>query len=62
MTYSTEEITRRLQLGEDCADIADEIAAFANADGGTLLCGVTDEGEGQDMTRERLSSLDDYVV
>ena len=81
MTYSTEEITRRLQLGEDSAwefkqvdfagnhprspdraDIADEIAAFANADGGTLLCGVTDEGEGQDMTRERLSSLDDYVV
>ena len=46
----------------DRADIADEIAAFANADGGTLLCGVTDEGEVQDMTRERLSSLDDYVV
>ena len=81
MTYSTEEITRRLQLGEDSAwefkqvdfagnhprspdraDIADEIAAFANADGGTLLCGVTDEGEVQDMTRERLGSLDDYVV
>ena len=81
MTYSNDEITLRLQLGEDSAwefkqvdfagnhprspdraDIADEIAAFANADGGTLLCGVTDQGEGQDMTRERLSSLDDYVV
>ena len=50
MTYSNEEITRRLQLGEDSAwefkqvefagnrpispgraDLADEIAAFANA-------------------------------
>ena len=26
-------------------DFADEIAAFANADGGVLLCGVTDDGE-----------------
>ena len=81
MTHSDEEITRRLQLGEDSAwefkqiefaghqprsprreDLADEIAAFANADGGTLLCGVTDDGEVQDMTRARLSALDDYVV
>ena len=44
------------------ADLADEIVAFANADGGVLLCGVTDEGEVQNMTRQRLSALDDYVV
>ena len=81
MTYSTEEITRRLQLGKDSAwefkqvefagnqpvspqraDLADEIAAFANADGGTLLCGVTDEGEVQGMTRAQLSALDAFVV
>ncbi len=81
MTYSTDEIVRRLQLGEDSAwefkqvqfagnrpvspqraDLADEIVAFANADGGTLLCGVTDGGEVRDMTRERLSALDNYVV
>ena len=44
------------------ADLADEIAAFANADGGALLCIFTNEGEVQDMTRERLSALDNYVV
>ena len=81
MTHSNQEITRRLQLGEDSAwefkqvqfagdqprspergDLADEIVAFANADGGVLLCGVTDDGEVQDMTREQLSALDRYVV
>lgn len=25
-------------------DLADELAAFANTDGGVLLCGVTDSG------------------
>ncbi len=44
------------------ADLADEIVAFANADGGALLCGVTDEGAVQNMTLQRLSALDDYVV
>ena len=81
MTYSTEEISRRLQLGEDSAwefkqvefagdrprsprrdDLADEIAAFANADGGTLLCGVTDDGEVQGMTRDQLAAFDAFVV
>ncbi|MDE2867648.1 MAG: putative DNA binding domain-containing protein [Chloroflexota bacterium] len=81
MTYSNEEITRRLQLGEDSAwefkqvefagdrprsprrdDLADEIAAFANADGGTLLCGVTDDGEVQGMTRDQLAAFDAFVV
>ena len=33
-------------------DWADEIAAFANSNGGTLLYGVTDAGEIQGMSRE----------
>ena len=81
MTYSEEEIRRRLQLAEDSAwefkafefadnrprspsrqDLADEIAAFANADGGVLLCGVTDDGEVQDMSREQIVELDSLLV
>ena len=81
MTYSDEDITRQLQLGEDSHwefkeikfsgihprspsrnDWADEIAAFANGNGGVLLCGVTDEGEVQDMSREQLVELDSFLV
>ena len=43
-------------------DLADEIAAFANANGGVLLCGVTDKGDVQDMTREQLVELDSLLV
>ena len=43
-------------------DFADEIAAFANADGGVLLCGVTDDGEVQGMSRERIVALDSFLV
>ena len=43
-------------------DLADEIAAFANAVGGVLLCGVSDEGEPQGMTRKQLVELDKFVV
>ena len=43
-------------------DWADEIAAFANANGGVLLCGVTDKGEVQDMSREQLVELDSLLV
>ena len=81
MTYSDEEIRRRLQLGEDSnwefkaveftgdrprspsrTDLADEIAAFANMDGGVLLFGVTDEGEVQGMSREQIIELDSLLV
>ena len=31
-------------------DLADEIAAFANASGGVVLCGVPDTGEVQGMS------------
>ena len=43
-------------------DLADEIAAFANADGGVLLCGVTDDGEVQGMSRERIVELGSLMV
>ena len=43
-------------------DLADEIAAFANADGGALLCGITDAGEVQDMSREQIIELDSVLV
>ena len=43
-------------------DLADEIAAFANANGGVLICGVTDKGEVQDMSSEQLVELDSFLV
>lgn len=43
-------------------DLANEIAAFANADGGMLLCGVTDAGEVQGMSREQIVELDSVLV
>ncbi len=43
-------------------DLADEIAAFANANGGVLLCGVTDEGEIQGLSREQIVALDAVLV
>ena len=43
-------------------DLADKIAAFANANGGVLLCGVTDDGDIQDMSREQVVELDKLLV
>ena len=43
-------------------DLADEIAAFANAGGGVLLCGVTDDGAVQGMSREQMDALERMVV
>lgn len=43
-------------------DLADEIAAFANANGGVLLCSVTDEGDVQGMSREQIVALDSFLV
>jgi len=42
--------------------LADEMAALANADGGTLLCGVTDNGQLQDLTREQMDALEMRIV
>ena len=39
-------------------DLADELAAFANARGGVLVCGVTYDGEVQGMSRAQMDALD----
>ena len=43
-------------------DLADEIAAFANAKGGVLLYGVTDQGDAQGLSRDEIVKLDSTVV
>ncbi len=43
-------------------DLADEIAAFANGRGGVLLCGVTDQGRVQGMTRDQLNAVEQVIV
>ena len=42
--------------------LADELAAFANANGGTMLCGVTDAGEVEGLSRPRLDVLERVIV
>lgn len=41
--------------------LADQIAAFANARGGILLCGVTDDGHVQDLSGDELAALDSLL-
>ena len=41
---------------------ADEITAFANASGGVLLCGVTDTGDVEGMSREQMDALETLIV
>ena len=43
-------------------DLADEIAAFGNTDGGILLCGVTDGGDVQGLSREQMDELERFLV
>ena len=43
-------------------DIADEIAAHANSQGGVVVFGVTDCGDVQGMTREQMDALDRVLV
>ncbi len=43
-------------------DLADEFAAFANTDGGVVLCGVTDSGNVQGMSREQMDALEQLIV
>ena len=43
-------------------DLADELAAFANTDGGVVLCGVTDSGDVQGMSREQMDALEQLIV
>ena len=44
------------------AELADEFAAFANTDGGVVLCGVTDSGEVQGMSRAQMDALERLLV
>ena len=43
-------------------DLADELAAFANTDGGVVLCSVTDSGDVQGMSREQMDALERLLV
>ena len=43
-------------------NLADEFAAFANTDGGVVLCGVTDRGDAQGMSREQMDALERLLV
>ena len=43
-------------------DLADEMAAFANANGGVLLCGVSDGGRLRGMSPEQMAALDRLLV
>ena len=43
-------------------DLADELAAFANTNGGVVLCGVTDSGDVQGMSREQMDALERLLV
>ena len=43
-------------------DFADELGAFANGIGGVLLCGVTDEGQIQNLSREQMIALDHLLA
>ncbi len=43
-------------------DWADEIATFANANGGVLLCSVTDEGDVLEMSREQMNQLEFLIA
>ena len=48
--------------GPTRSDWADEIAAFANAAGGVVLAGVTDDGFVMGMSRTQIANLDSLLV
>ena len=43
-------------------DLADEMAAFANANGGVLMCGISDDGRLHGMSPEQIAALDRLLV
>ena len=43
-------------------DLADEITALANANGGWLYCGVHDDGQIQGLTAEQMAAVDGFLV
>lgn len=60
--FKAVEFTGNRPISPSRGDLTDEIAAFANANGGVLLCGGTDKGDVQDMTREQIVELDSLLV
>ena len=48
-------------IGPDRDSLADALAAFANGNGGVMLCGVTDDGRIQGMTRGQLDETERTV-
>ncbi len=42
--------------------LADELGAFANADGGVMLCGVADDGSIHGISRKQMAALDHLLV
>ena len=43
-------------------DLADELGAFGNANGGTMLCGVSVDGTIQGMSQDQMAALDHLLV
>lgn len=43
-------------------NLADELGAFANAEGGIMLCGVADDGSIHGVSREQMAALDHLLV
>ena len=73
MFDSLTELTEKIYLGEDSTvefkrelphreSLAEEIAAFANANGGVILIGVDDDGEIIGMDRQDLDRTERTVV
>ena len=73
MFDSLTELTEKIYLGEDSTiefkselphreSLADEIAAFANANGGVILIGVDDDSEIVGMDRQDLDKVEKTVV
>ncbi len=49
-------------IGPGRDSLADELAAFANENGGVMLCGVSDDGRIQGMTRGQLDQTERTVI
>ena len=73
MFYSTTELIEKIILGEDSTiefkremprrnNMADEIAAFANDEGGVLLIGVDDYGEIVGLEMQELDKIENTIV
>ncbi|MDE0622964.1 MAG: putative DNA binding domain-containing protein [Bryobacterales bacterium] len=56
------EFAGRRLTGPSRDDLADEMIAFANANGGTLLLGVTDDGHLQGLSREQMAAINNLIV